>query len=53
MREMAERYGTVLVVGGEGEKCRHVAEGYGFKDVWCVRISVFIFLSVRPLSGDW
>jgi HAD superfamily hydrolase (TIGR01456 family) len=33
MREMAERYNTVLVVGGEGEKCRHVAEGYGFKDV--------------------
>ena len=33
MREMAERYGTVLVVGGEGEKCREVAEGYGFKDV--------------------
>ena len=33
MREMAERYKTVLVVGGEGEKCRAVAEGYGFKDV--------------------
>lgn len=33
MREMAERYGTVLVVGGEGEKCRVVAEGYGFKNV--------------------
>lgn len=33
MREMAEKYSTVLVVGGEGEKCRHVAEGYGFKDV--------------------
>ncbi|TKA80370.1 hypothetical protein B0A49_01499 [Cryomyces minteri] len=33
MREMAEKYGTVLVVGGEGEKCRVVAEGYGFKDV--------------------
>ncbi|RAH72456.1 phosphatidyl synthase [Aspergillus aculeatinus CBS 121060] len=33
MREMAERYNTVLVVGGEGEKCRHVAKGYGFKDV--------------------
>lgn len=33
MREMAERYGTVLVVGGEGEKCRIVAEGYGFKNV--------------------
>ena len=33
MREMAEKYGTVLVVGGDGEKCREVAEGYGFKDV--------------------
>src|ERR1700712_140638 len=33
MREMAEKYSTVLVGGGEGEKCRHVAEGYGFKDV--------------------
>ena len=33
MREMAEKYKTVLVVGGEGDKCRHVAEGYGFKDV--------------------
>ncbi|KAL4962382.1 phosphatidyl synthase [Aspergillus stella-maris] len=33
MKEMAEKYGTVLVVGGEGEKCRLVAQGYGFKDV--------------------
>ena len=33
MREMAQKYNTVLVVGGEGEKCRQVAEGYGFKDV--------------------
>lgn len=33
MREMAAKYHTVLVVGGEGEKCREVAEGYGFKDV--------------------
>jgi len=33
MREMAETYKTVLVVGGEGETCRHVAEGYGFQDV--------------------
>lgn len=33
MREMAEQYNTVLVVGGEGEKCREVAESYGFKDV--------------------
>ena len=33
MRELASKYGTVLVVGGEGERCRHVAESYGFKDV--------------------
>jgi HAD superfamily hydrolase (TIGR01456 family) len=33
MREMVEKYNTVLVIGGEGEKCRHVAEGYGFRDV--------------------
>ncbi|KAK6507265.1 hypothetical protein TWF481_005713 [Arthrobotrys musiformis] len=33
MSEMATQYHTVLVVGGEGEKCRHVAENYGFKDV--------------------
>lgn len=33
MKEMAGIYSTVLVVGGEGEKCREVAEGYGFKDV--------------------
>ena len=33
MREMADKYNTVLVIGGEGEKCRIVAEGYGFKDV--------------------
>ena len=33
MREMAQQYKTILVVGGEGEKCRDVAKGYGFKDV--------------------
>ncbi|KAK9420713.1 putative CDP-alcohol phosphatidyltransferase class-I family protein C22A12.08c [Seiridium unicorne] len=33
MSEMATKYGTVLVVGGEGEKCRQVAESYGFQDV--------------------
>ena len=33
MRQFAEKYGTVLVVGGEGEKCRLVAESYGFRDV--------------------
>jgi HAD superfamily hydrolase (TIGR01456 family) len=33
MRELAQKYRSVLVVGGEGEKCREVAEGYGFQDV--------------------
>ncbi|KAK5629169.1 hypothetical protein RRF57_004884 [Xylaria bambusicola] len=30
---MASKHNTVLVVGGEGEKCRTVAQSYGFKDV--------------------
>lgn len=33
MSEMATKHKTVLVVGGEGEKCRTVAHSYGFKDV--------------------
>ncbi|KAL2255090.1 hypothetical protein VTK26DRAFT_4152 [Humicola hyalothermophila] len=33
MRALAEYYGTVLVVGGEGYRCRDVAEQYGFRDV--------------------
>jgi len=33
MRELAATYHSVLVIGGEGEKCREVAEGYGFRDV--------------------
>ncbi|KAI0410975.1 HAD-like domain-containing protein [Xylaria grammica] len=33
MSEMASKHHTVLVVGGEGEKCRTVAQSYGFKDV--------------------
>ncbi|KAK6201877.1 hypothetical protein LQW54_009287 [Pestalotiopsis sp. IQ-011] len=33
MSALAEYYKTVLVVGGEGFKCREVAELYGFKDI--------------------
>ena len=33
MKEMAAKYKSVLVVGGEGEKCRVVADSYGFEDV--------------------
>ncbi|KAI1262666.1 HAD-superfamily hydrolase [Xylariaceae sp. FL1019] len=33
MSEMSSKFKTVLVVGGEGEKCRDVAQTYGFTDV--------------------
>ncbi|EAT84468.1 hypothetical protein HBI56_112020 [Parastagonospora nodorum] len=33
MRALAEYYKTVLVVGGEGYKCREVAEEYGFENI--------------------
>ena len=33
MSALADYYKTVLVVGGEGYKCREVAEQYGFKDI--------------------
>jgi len=33
MSALAEYYNTVLVVGGEGFRCREIAELYGFKDV--------------------
>ena len=33
LRNYATKYGTVLVVGGEGDACRHIAESYGFSDV--------------------
>jgi HAD superfamily hydrolase (TIGR01456 family) len=33
MRALADYYKTVLVVGGEGYKCREVAEQYGFQDI--------------------
>jgi HAD superfamily hydrolase (TIGR01456 family) len=33
MSALAEYYNTVIVVGGEGYKCREVAEKYGFKDI--------------------
>ena len=33
MRALAEYYDTVLVVDGEGYRCREVAEQYGIKDI--------------------
>ncbi|EED24229.1 phosphatidyl synthase [Talaromyces stipitatus ATCC 10500] len=34
MQALSEYYETVLVVGGEGYKCRDVAQNYGFKHVY-------------------
>ena len=33
MRALPEYYSTVLVVGGEGYRCREVAEQYGFRNI--------------------
>ena len=33
-KSLAESYETILVIGGEGENCRQVAEEYGFKNVF-------------------
>lgn len=33
MRDLKDKYKTVLVIGGIGEACRLVAENYGFEDV--------------------
>ncbi|CEP21650.1 PPS2 [Cyberlindnera jadinii] len=33
MKDLVDVYDTVLVVGGVGDACRKVAEGYGFKQV--------------------
>lgn len=33
-KSLAKTYETILVVGGEGENCRQVAEEYGFKNVF-------------------
>lgn len=33
MSALAEYYSTVLVVGGEGYRCREVAEQYGFRNI--------------------
>ncbi|PUU74006.1 HAD-like domain-containing protein [Tuber borchii] len=33
-KSLAKDYETILVIGGEGENCRQVAEGYGFKNVF-------------------
>lgn len=52
MRELALKYedSNVLVVGGNGSDCRHVAEHYGFKHVVTPEEVHSVFPSVCPSS---
>lgn len=65
-KRLVHRYDKVLVVGGDRDKCRHVAQDYGFKDcvmpvdvlasnksVWPFhRFAQDDFLLSRPLSSE-
>lgn len=55
MSALAEYYNTVLVVGGEGYRCREVAELYGFKDVVVPNDIVAWDESIAPYRtfGTW
>lgn len=55
MSALAEYYSTVLVVGGEGYRCREVAEKYGFKDVVVPNDIVAWDESIAPYRtfGTW
>lgn len=60
MRDLAQRFSTVLVVGGVGEACRQVAEQYGFQDVvtpgdilkWDPSVSPYRTLSEEELESS-
>lgn len=53
MRELAQKYedSNVLVVGGNGSECRHVAEHYGFKHIVTPEEVHAVFPSVCPSSA--
>ena len=55
MSALAEYYNTVLVVGGEGYRCREIAEAYGFKDIVVPNDIVAWDESVAPYRefGPW
>ncbi|KAI5814661.1 HAD-like domain-containing protein [Pyronema omphalodes] len=55
MSALAEYYNTVLVVGGEGFRCREIAELYGFKDVVVPNDIVAWDESIAPyrVFGPW
>ncbi|KAG7765516.1 hypothetical protein KL946_002573 [Ogataea haglerorum] len=48
MKDLVALYNNVLVVGGVGDKCRKVAEGYGFKNVYIPLNVMYWNPSVTP-----
>ncbi len=59
MQALKEHHSTVLIVGGEGDKCKSVAEAYGFTDIivphdivaWDATISPFKKLTSSELAA--
>lgn len=59
MQALKEYYSTVLIIGGEGERCKKVAQHYGFTDIvvphdilaWDPTISPFKKLSRAELAA--
>lgn len=43
---------TVLVIGGDGDLCRHVAKGYGFRNVIIPADILAAYPSVSPFTTD-
>lgn len=48
MRMLCDTYENVLVVGGEGDTCRKIAEGYGFHNVYTPLDIMYWDPSVTP-----
>jgi HAD superfamily hydrolase (TIGR01456 family) len=59
MRALKEYHSTVLIIGGEGDKCKSIAQQYGFTDIvvshdivaWDPTISPFRKLSPAELAA--
>lgn len=59
MKALKEHYSTVLIIGGEGNRCKNVAESYGFTDVivpndivaWDATIAPFKKLNESELAA--
>lgn len=59
MQALKEHHSTVLIIGGEGNKCKYIAQSYGFTDVvvphdivaWDATIAPFKKLSASELAA--